>query len=1061
MSQTIPLRKRLPLIEGGPGSGDHGHVGRPGMVGGSGGSGGSVSRMALGDLVQPRVSDDPQFMGILHARAMGNKLIDIASPYYDSSSDVTHFDIAKLEPAYKAAVESEIPLLMEKIPGMPPSLQAVVGVPFNEHDTAAATINPPDSTVNTALLFNSEIPIAGYIADARKTVRETAARQGVPLELVAMNPDWRMNAAAHFNPEDGPKIIVDHELGHVFYNYLSQDKREQFIDAVGASRGGRPALGKISSYATSSVNEAFAEAFAVHVNGADHLMGKPLREWFAANVPYTRKLPEVKLTKLTRESAQSAIKRIDTHVAKLLYNARRGHIVALEIQISQYQRELWRHTQDFLPKIEGAVGNPKHMDTVTTNLVADLEKLGDGYAQTAANLGFERCLRDLQSNGWIQTYTTPVVAPSTLIATALYANHKYLFESLRPDLHAALKAKALRNLPQTLLKFERRIKSYGHYLWRISEQAYREGMNLFFSTASVKAKLKEGGVGSGNYAHAGRPGLVGGSSSSGSTAAGHTQTAQNEVGVIPGEKPPWELNAPAPARYPGDTSIYSPALPDAKTGEYILGRRIQGTALDPNDPHQVSMFSFFPTAQGTEKLAQFEKTMQQFSDHGQLHPGELVRNVDGELQHTAGNAYYIRGNVDDLTKLYDTYKAQGYPAIFMTNKTPGGRDVPRGEDVEHLRVVVPFAEGTPKNTTGPLSIPDSKLHAIQMELSGPEGRMVTVHKDFNGLHIAVSTEPSIVDRLYTRVGELGGRKEVEEHHNAGATRFVPKDINVERYGVKEALAEGGAGSGDHGHVGRPNQVGGSGPSELTDQQHNYFTGFISEWSSSTSYGAAMATRMAVNEWCKHPDDFNLGSHSLEVLKTLEERTKGKEPFANNSFLDNSTPIKTRSDEKALLKEAVPLFQQSNAAEFDKKFPQGTVVYRGVNHDDATAIEKITTGDTLQFDPLISTSYSQDAAHSFWDAHKESDHALVNTMLEIKVTGRDVFTAYDLLASTVKTKGVEYPGDAWSHGREEREVILLGNRTAWKVTGVENTLIYPHKEGSVDIIKRIVKLEPVH
>jgi hypothetical protein len=103
--------------------------------------------------------------------------------------------------------------------------------------------------------------------------------------------------------------------------------------------------------------------------------------------------------------------------------------------------------------------------------------------------------------------------------------------------------------------------------------------------------VREGGAGSGDFGHAGRPGEVGGS-----TGTGHAQTAANEPGVVAGEKPPWEMNAPAPPRYPGDTSIYSPALPDSRTGEYVLGRRLQGTSLTNDPSNEVALYTFIPSS---------------------------------------------------------------------------------------------------------------------------------------------------------------------------------------------------------------------------------------------------------------------------------------------------------------------------------------------------------------------------------------------------------------------------------------------------------------------------------
>jgi len=73
-------------------------------------------------------------------------------------------------------------------------------------------------------------------------------------------------------------------------------------------------------------------------------------------------------------------------------------------------------------------------------------------------------------------------------------------------------------------KFANRIKMYGHYLWRVAEEVYRNGMLDF--DATFKTKLKEIGTEtSGNLGHKGIPGHKGGSLPNPNSAAQKQKSA--------------------------------------------------------------------------------------------------------------------------------------------------------------------------------------------------------------------------------------------------------------------------------------------------------------------------------------------------------------------------------------------------------------------------------------------------------------------------------------------------------------------------------------------------------
>lgn len=324
------------------------------------------------------------------------------------------------------------------------------------------------------------------------------------------------------------------------------------------------------------------------------------------------------------------------------------------------------------------------------------------------------------------------------------------------------------------------------------KEAQAKPRTLVFSDADVawwKNELQEGGVGSGNFAHAGRPGQVGGSTSgTANKPAGQVQTAANEIGVDPNGPAPWDMQAPAPPRYPGDTSIYSPALPDAH-GNYTLGRRLQGSKLNPaGDPNQVAMYMFIPARANTDQLLKYEGVINAYSDHAQLHPGTIAYKDANGLQKTDGNNYWIRGDYRDLLALNDTLTPQLVKdfdrdtyTTMMTDTTPGGTKIGAGDPLDHIRVVVPFNSDTPKNTVGEPSIGREGRDQILMALSG-EGRHVWEHADFNGIHLATSAPAGTADKIIPIVTKLGGAEEKE--HSVGATRFIPSTVNIERYRVR-------------------------------------------------------------------------------------------------------------------------------------------------------------------------------------------------------------------------------------------------------------------------------------
>jgi hypothetical protein len=375
-----------------------------------------------------------------------------------------------------------------------------------------------------------------------------------------------------------------------------------------------------------------------------------------------------------------------------------------------------------------------------------------------------------------------------------------------------------------------------------------------------KLKLREGGPGSGDKGHAGRPGSVGGSAGGGAataTAEAPKEAPKEAPGAegFAGAVAPWDMKADAPPRYPGDDSIFSPAIKDA-SGQYALGRRLQGSQTGKDEKDQVAMYEFIPGSASQEQLSSLEGIIKDHSDHAQLHPGEIAYNdANGNLQRVAGNNYWIRGDYRDLQtldsaltpKVAAAFGAKNAWSNMMATETPGGTKISAGEPTTHLRVVVPFAKDTPANTVGTPILDDASRTQILSVMSGSAQRRVWQHADFNGIHIATNVPSSEVESYKTSIRSLGGQEDKEEHHDQsskGATRFIPSDVNIEDYPVRamhEAirfettpfdhrnklrivsrfLEVGTASSGDHSHAGLPGHRGGSAKSGAAVDPHSY------------------------------------------------------------------------------------------------------------------------------------------------------------------------------------------------------------------------------------------------
>ena len=159
------------------------------------------------------------------------------------------------------------------------------------------------------------------------------------------------------------------------------------------------------------------------------------------------------LLKRTVEAKQLRESQIKA-ISGLLKRAHSKHIYLLEGLITRYAAELEAAT--------------KHHYDNPTQFGNAMKKTAHDYIEQAAHYGFERGLRDLQARGWIKKYDLPDnYYPKDVVLTAEEANDGYVngfvkgIDSMTPDAIAA------------------RVQQYAHFLWPISEQAYKAALKRF------------------------------------------------------------------------------------------------------------------------------------------------------------------------------------------------------------------------------------------------------------------------------------------------------------------------------------------------------------------------------------------------------------------------------------------------------------------------------------------------------------------------------------------------------------------------------------------------------
>jgi hypothetical protein len=258
------------------------------------------------------------------------------------------------------------------------------------------------------------------------------------------------------------------------------------------------------------------------------------------------------------EKAEAIRQQTTRGLSAVLKRVHAKHIFALEALISRYQ--------DDLEKI--ARGNKHPVD-----MVRALSSAADKYIPQAVAMGFARGLSDLRGNGWITGIKGSPQAPPSVVQSITLENERYLTTSLLPALQTGTSDAA---------KIAR-IRMYGHYLWKAAERgtvAAITEFQAFYKAQNRKDKVREGGATSGNYGHAGRPGERGGSTpGSGRAAKAKPGTHVGKVSEAPGFH---TFNFPS-----GGYLNYSGFPTDTRIKNTILSEIDKNVEKVPGQPQQI------------------------------------------------------------------------------------------------------------------------------------------------------------------------------------------------------------------------------------------------------------------------------------------------------------------------------------------------------------------------------------------------------------------------------------------------------------------------------------------
>lgn len=177
--------------------------------------------------------------------------------------------------------------------------------------------------------------------------------------------------------------------------------------------------------------------------------------------------------------AQQQLATVNDALDKINKRVYRRYFITLEVMIARYQYQMRMLLRSYVPKFIELHGDREHTKRIASDLGKSLQAIADPTLIAAANVGFHRCLSDLQLHGIVDKFATPVVAPHYLSQKSIADNHMYIKTSLVPYIANRLAKTTIDTVPQAVSAIESRIAQYGHWVWRTSEFAYIAGMKDF------------------------------------------------------------------------------------------------------------------------------------------------------------------------------------------------------------------------------------------------------------------------------------------------------------------------------------------------------------------------------------------------------------------------------------------------------------------------------------------------------------------------------------------------------------------------------------------------------
>jgi hypothetical protein len=235
---------------GGPGSGNFGHAGRPGKVGGSSSGNGGGGKRSESEQKSPIESAVERVESL---PAIGRMNVEITGDYRTDEKESTK---------YAEKVSAELDRLQEDYPRFKELMHS--GYPVVDHldlSPAPSKWVDPDGDCS----FTCPGSVGLWNPQTRSLwLSNHTDRYGLAIDKSGLEVETdSLNFGGHLSVK-GFSGVFRHELGHSVYDILSDASQRDWVRVVSGSLEASRSIRKISEYAASNTDEAFAESFAAY-----------------------------------------------------------------------------------------------------------------------------------------------------------------------------------------------------------------------------------------------------------------------------------------------------------------------------------------------------------------------------------------------------------------------------------------------------------------------------------------------------------------------------------------------------------------------------------------------------------------------------------------------------------------------------------------------------------------------------------------------------------------------------------------------------------------------------